>query len=210
MNKTYTVGLLVTSLQVNTGTVCNSAVLKVHAVVTAYCPSLTLLVTAWHKMSDASQNVLMDVAFVTGCDHDKVNIESLLSGGRCALVLAAIVADVQTDAVVSQVLNTLHSSVVEKPLWPVLLALVLETLSIQLGVEVLEQLNSDDTIVGSLVKCNSLCAELRILGVDVVCSVRVKDLINTRKDESEIVERGGKHKSLLTKASRHLVEVLHP
>lgn len=74
MKITYTVSLFVTALEVDTGFLVNSVILEFDAVVAANGPSLALLIAAWHEMSDASENVLVNITLIARSNHDKVDI----------------------------------------------------------------------------------------------------------------------------------------
>lgn len=173
-------GLFITSLEVDASVPRNGVLAELAAVVAVNGPSLTLLVTARHQVSDLAQHALVHVALVARGDDDEVDVENVL--GRCRLrfpVLVGVVADLEAEAVVGQVGDLLDSTVVQQPLRPLILALVLQTLGVELGVQVLDKLESDDTVVCRLVKRNGSCTDFGVLGVNVVHAVRVENLVNT-------------------------------
>lgn len=99
MFSTYTMGLLVASLQVDARVIGDGAVLEFQAVIATDCPFLSLFITTWHQVSDTLQNILVNITLVTCGDHDKVDIQSLVERRLGHPVLVGIVTNVKTDTI---------------------------------------------------------------------------------------------------------------
>ena len=61
---------------------------------------------------------------------------------------------------------------------PVLFTLIPDTLSVQVLVDTLEQVDADDTVVCTAVSCDGVVASVVSLRVDMVYPVRIEDLVD--------------------------------
>lgn len=104
----------------------------------------------------------------------------------------------------------LDSPVVEEPLGPLFLVCTLQTLRVELSVEVLEQLDSHHTVVGGFVECNGCVTDLWVLRVNVVGTVGVKDLVDALS--MSVLEPNPKFNCsrILTMVNRHLAAAQLP
>lgn len=172
-------GALVTSLQPNTRVLGNSALLKLNLVLAIDSPLLTGLVTTRHHRSNLGHQLLVVVSSVTTSNHDQIDIETFIRRGLAASELGSVVSDVQADTVVGQLGDVLDFAVVEQALGPVrFIVAVNETLSVEAVVHVLQQLETNDTVVSCLVHLDGLSTDGRILVEGVVCALGVEDLVD--------------------------------
>lgn len=76
----------------------------------------------------------------------------------------------------------------KKSLWPLLLALVLEALAVEVVVKVLKELKSDDTVIGSLVELDGGCTDVWVLVENIINPVGVEDLVYTKRRSAHGME----------------------
>lgn len=172
--------ILITSLQPNARIFINHTRLEVDAVVPAHGPLLALLVATRHQVPNTLEHILVHISLITRRNEHEVDIQRLLGRRARCSVLAAVVADAhaQTTAAVLEFRDGGHSPVVQKALWPVLFTAVSDALGVQSTVDLFQQLETHDTVVGALVESNGLGADGWLLRVVVVDTVGIEDLVD--------------------------------
>jgi len=211
---TQTVGALVATLKPNTGTVRNTAGSKTDAIVTSNLQNACgLLILGLHeppvlghrgldststlklgkKGVCALEYIKMGTALVTSGADNQIHVEELLVDkgslllvlltrnvlGESELKLVALLVDIHN-------LATTHDAV--RPLG--LIGSKGPLLVVHLVVQLLNQLEADDTVVGGFGVVEEVLAVSRALGIELIDELGVEDLVNERRIVAGFEELG--------------------
>lgn len=178
-------GLLVAALEPNASILANSARCSLNSVVATNAPALLgVLATAGHQVANVLQHLLVSVADIAARHNNKVDVQRLLRSLLRRAESRRLITDVEAQrglARAGELVNTRDRAVVPDALRPVLLGIVEDLLRVHLGVDLLEQLDAHDAVVGRLVAGDGLGADDGVLRPDVVDALRVEDLVDERR-----------------------------
>ena len=187
-NKTYTVCFLAATLQPDTSILADCLVNKVDLVIPLYCPFRIFKVATRHEVPSILEQRLMQVPEIPSSNKYGIDIENLLlfAGARhLAKVQRALVAYVQPDSVLDHwaVFDGRNSTVGQDVVWPVLFSLarvtVLDALKVESLVNVLQEVDAYNTVVGALVFRKGLRPENWVAVVSHLGTRWVEDFVDT-------------------------------
>lgn len=164
-------GSLAASLQPNTGILRNLSILEQHPVAPIDREALIL-----HNVLSALQQGLVHITPVAGSEDEQVEVSKILSGA---------VADV-TELKVKLAVGVVGGGDFterEDLVLPVVRVRVVETLSVHLAVDLFDQFEANDRVVGGLVAADLGFAHVGAHGEELVDLVRIKDLVDTGEKE---------------------------
>lgn len=176
---TQTVGLLVTALKPDTSPCTDLSRVHLDPVVPAGDP---LLQVCGPQVLNIAQNFLVRIALVASRHHEGVNFQSLLAFRGSGGVLGG--PDMEAHPVLrAVVLNASDLAGGKDPVLPLGLVGVLDTLEVQVIVNLLDQFETDNAIVGCLVSGEGALTLFGRLVVEGFDTFRVEDFVDT-VDES--------------------------
>lgn len=150
---------LVAPLQPDTRLSADFSGIQLHSVIPAGHPFAD-----WPQMGDVSEDIFVRITLVARCHHEGIHFQTLLALERRVVLLGRV--DVDAHAVFGAVV--LHARDLagwQNPVLPLLLVGVLHALQVEIVVDLLDQLETDNAVVGGTV-----CGEraLALFGGQVV------------------------------------------
>lgn len=210
---------LAAPLQPNPSISADDLIRKVDLVVPSHRPLCILEVATRHQVSAIPQQRLVEIALVAGSDEDGVDVEQLqaLRGvGHVGEVQRTLVTDVEAEAVLDdgRVLDVDDVAVGEDAVRPLLFCFcrvaVPDALRVEGFVDVLEEIEADDPVVGALVLLEGLGAEFWVARVGAVYPAWVENFVYAVQSLVRILHSTRMPSRRLTKVSRRLAAEHRP
>lgn len=142
---TQAMRFLVAPLQPDTRLSADFSGIQLHSVIPAGRPFAD-----WPQVGDVSEDIFVRITLVARCHHEGIHFQTLLALERRVVLLGRV--DVDAHAVFGAVV--LHARDLagwQNPVLPLLLVGVLHALQVEVVVDLLDQLETDNAVVGGTV-----------------------------------------------------------